>query len=660
MPDISLIALIGGVPTTGLICAAYKASRFGALPVPYDTAAPGGAADATATSGSAFGGPGQVVLTVPTFEEYWISMPSGGHVAWVKSPSPVVPESDVTALVADLALKAPLASPTFTGVVTAPAAYFKGSPWFDVKAYGAVGDGVTDDSAAIQGAINAAKVAGGIVLLGAATYAIASTLTCILNGSTDKGVQILGEGVAFSPNSLTSRNPATTLKWTGGAGGTVLSVGNGHVDISAVQVDCNAGLANIGILATDLQHSHWADVLSYAPAVWAYKFLAHAAGCYENLFEHVGSAPGTGTGAGCLLDGDVSTYDCATSTWIGCAFHTRSSDPALDISSADNMTFVQLSLDAPASRTAAYFRAASGQRLGASSISIFGVSGQGNIIHDAAANNGIFGLDYSNGFLTPTGATVGARLQVLGSSLGVTTLARPAAGVGPSLYIGDTATSGFTNANIGISIRDASSAGVRLERIGQVGYEVYVATDNLLHLGGPNATVDTSGRAILAGGLAATSSSALNGLQLTDAGTYGPNIKLIAGGPNPNKSIRVNTGTGDFEIVNNGYAAVILGLTDAGLLTPAGGLSVPDAKDVALATTTGTKIGTATDQKLAFHNSTPVIQRAGAAQVAAATTAPTNTTPYGYTTSAQAAAVITLLNEIRAALVEKGIIKGAA
>jgi hypothetical protein len=73
----------------------------------------------------------------------------------------------------------------------------------------------------------------------------------------------------------------------------------------------------------------------------------------------------------------------------------------------------------------------------------------------------------------------------------------------------------------------------------------------------------------------------------------------------------------------------------------------------------GKQLGTAIDQLIAFHGSTPVAQRAGVAQAAVVTTAPTNSTPYGFT-QAQATAILTLLNELRAALVEKGIIKGAA
>lgn len=82
-------------------------------------------------------------------------------------------------------------------------------------------------------------------------------------------------------------------------------------------------------------------------------------------------------------------------------------------------------------------------------------------------------------------------------------------------------------------------------------------------------------------------------------------------------------------------------------------------KDLVTDTTTGTKVGTGTTQKLAFHNSTPVVQRSGASQAAVATTAATNIAPYGYTTAAQADAIITLLNEIRATLVEKGLMAGA-
>jgi len=61
----------------------------------------------------------------------------------------------------------------------------------------------------------------------------------------------------------------------------------------------------------------------------------------------------------------------------------------------------------------------------------------------------------------------------------------------------------------------------------------------------------------------------------------------------------------------------VLTLSGAGNITTVGSLTMADAKDIILNTTTGTKIGTATTQKLAVWNATPIVQPTTA--VAAAT-----------------------------------------
>jgi len=83
-------------------------------------------------------------------------------------------------------------------------------------------------------------------------------------------------------------------------------------------------------------------------------------------------------------------------------------------------------------------------------------------------------------------------------------------------------------------------------------------------------------------------------------------------------------------------------------------------KDLIFGTTTGTKIGTATTQKLGLWGVTPVVQPASANQAAVSATAATQTTPWGFASQAQADGIVTLLNEIRSALVTIGAIKGAA
>lgn len=72
----------------------------------------------------------------------------------------------------------------------------------------------------------------------------------------------------------------------------------------------------------------------------------------------------------------------------------------------------------------------------------------------------------------------------------------------------------------------------------------------------------------------------------------------------------------------------------------------------------GTVLGQSAASLVALHGATPVIQRTNAAQAAVVTTTPTNSTPYGFTL-AQATAIIALVNELRAAMVEKGMIKGS-
>lgn len=80
---------------------------------------------------------------------------------------------------------------------------------FNVKSptYGAIGNGTTDDTAAVQAAITAAAVAGGTVLFPAGTYRCTAALTLATN------VNLLGVGAAASTLKLDSA-AASLLTWT--------------------------------------------------------------------------------------------------------------------------------------------------------------------------------------------------------------------------------------------------------------------------------------------------------------------------------------------------------------------------------------------------------------------------------------------------------------
>jgi hypothetical protein len=84
----------------------------------------------------------------------------------------------------------------------------------------------------------------------------------------------------------------------------------------------------------------------------------------------------------------------------------------------------------------------------------------------------------------------------------------------------------------------------------------------------------------------------------------------------------------DMELQTDGTTRLTFGA--------AGGLTVADAQDLALGTTTGTKIGTATTQKLGFYNATPVVQPTAVADITTVATVGTLPTPDGSVTIADA------------------------
>lgn len=96
------------------------------------------------------------------------------------------------------------------------------STFFNVKSYGAVGDGSVNDAPAIQAAINAAFASPrsiGTVYFPAGKYRIDSTLVCssATSSASGYGVLLLGEGVnATQITKNSSFGPAVTFNGNGG------------------------------------------------------------------------------------------------------------------------------------------------------------------------------------------------------------------------------------------------------------------------------------------------------------------------------------------------------------------------------------------------------------------------------------------------------------
>jgi hypothetical protein len=154
------------------------------------------------------------------------------------------------------------------------------------------------------------------------------------------------------------------------------------------------------------------------------------------------------------------------------------------------------------------------------------------------------------------------------------------------------------------------------------------------------------------------SNNATSDTRLTIANDASVNAAIIsvpssAAGTDPN-SLKLNVNSDNPMIFQTSGNEVFRIKASAGKVT------FSDQMSLAFSTVTGSKIGTATGQKISFWNATPIVQPVGAGQAAVVTTASTQTTPWGFSTQSQADAIVTLVNALRTALVNTGLIKGAA
>lgn len=125
----------------------------------------------------------------------------------------------------------------------------------NVKDYGAVGDGIHDDTKAIQAAIKAIAITGGVVFLPAGIYLIKDTITLGNGSSTSASTQ---NGIVVRGASTYS----TTIKWNGVSAGTMAQIagicqGNSFGELT---LD-GSGSASMGLEITSGQYAQWGELL---------------------------------------------------------------------------------------------------------------------------------------------------------------------------------------------------------------------------------------------------------------------------------------------------------------------------------------------------------------------------------------------------------------
>ncbi len=119
---------------------------------------------------------------------------------------------------------------------------------YDVQAFGAAGDGIHDDTQAIQRAIHAVPASGGAVVFPPGTYRITAPLILgdgtLHSKSGKNGVTLRGFGVGATPAESASSS-VSRIAWDGVPGGVMLLV-NGPIDglkIEGLVFDCRLGVS---------------------------------------------------------------------------------------------------------------------------------------------------------------------------------------------------------------------------------------------------------------------------------------------------------------------------------------------------------------------------------------------------------------------------------
>jgi hypothetical protein len=242
------------------------------------------------------------------------------------------------------------------GDVSADNAVFQGSPWIDARAYGVVGNGVADDTVALQVAINSLTATGNWELfIPAGTYKITAALTLpYMQGKKIRGAGPGGgQGTIIRQDTLTVPIIKTTAEDTHSTdfGDIALEYTSQATNSGAMAIQFTATSAGIGSgwykwfvhnVRIDKAHTGIGVAGTGSLPVWAMRFVdvwiidAQARGLYfvsptvqgmNNLqFENV-MISNTGstvksTGIAITLNAGEATFtNCGVEGWIGQVYY---------------------------------------------------------------------------------------------------------------------------------------------------------------------------------------------------------------------------------------------------------------------------------------------------------------------------------------------------
>jgi len=148
----------------------------------------------------------------------------------------------------------------------------KGQGWIDVRAYGAKGDGSTDDTEAIQDAIDAAEAANGTVFLPAGTYLVSGDTDSVSAALNIRGnsTGFIGAGSAVTTIKLhdTQANDAPIVLEVGDTASGNIATAYTNIIVGGITFDGNKGTVSKkasdiygwGMITTKISYSYFYDI----------------------------------------------------------------------------------------------------------------------------------------------------------------------------------------------------------------------------------------------------------------------------------------------------------------------------------------------------------------------------------------------------------------
>lgn len=256
----------------------------------------------------------------------------------------------------------------------------------NVKDFGAVGNGIVNDTAALQAAIDAAEAAGGMLEVPPGTYVTGPLVVSRHDGQGTFSMVGYGNQVPLQ----VAGDASTRFKYVGPADQPALhlyginggAIGNFNIDGGSLLIEASVGALYQQITVTN------------APG-YGIELRGSAAGVYRNVFQQLGTKA---CGGGLLLTGTGTNVDVAENSFVRTDIDFSGQLNGIRLESADNNDFLGTSIVQSGGGILLALCPGSGVHLGAICNRFYGLDGNtGTVVAEADARNYIFGFSGYNG-----------------------------------------------------------------------------------------------------------------------------------------------------------------------------------------------------------------------------------------------------------------------